>query len=153
DEVTGEARPLHVIDEIGHATAVTDEERNAQVKENIKRISARVTKEGTTPKLPAHDRTAILVFAGPSLQETWPSIKIAAYQSGTDIFTVSNAHRFLTERGIYPDAHIDCDPREHKGRQIGEPSHRVKYWLASCCHPSYLDKLKGYNIALWHSYN
>lgn len=152
-EIIGEASPLLAIQEITAIAAVTDEERNKQVKANCKRIVERVTQKGSLGQLPRHDRTAILVCFGPSLKQTWPQVKLSQFAPQTDVFTVSAAHKFMIERGIVPYAHIDCDPREHKGIQIGEPHKDVKYWLASCVHSSYLDKLEGHDVALWHSFN
>lgn len=154
DEIVGQAKPLLSINEeaINTIAAVADDERNAQVKVNVARISARVTQPGDAVKLPVHDRTAVLLAYGPSLLKTWPMAKIEQIK-GADVFTVSAAHRFAIDHGIIPYAQIDCDPREHKGVQIGEPHKAVRYWLASCIHPTYLDRLEGHNVALWHSFN
>jgi hypothetical protein len=71
-----------------------------------------------------------------------------------DIFTVSAAHGFLVNLGIIPHAHLDCDPRPHKVTQMGPAHHEVRYWLASCVHPSYLDHVAGgLETRLWHAYN
>lgn len=72
---------------------------------------------------------------------------------GHDVFTVSGAHQFLIERGVVPFAHMDCDPREHKAKQFGTPHQDVKYWIGSCVHPSYIERLDGYDCTLWHCYN
>lgn len=154
DELIGNAEPLLAIndDEIKQTTAVDNDERNAQVKVNVSRVRARVTHVGDAFRLPAHDHTAVLVCPGPSLTATWPMVKMAQV-GGADVFTVSNAHRFATEHGIIPYAQIDCDPRPHKAVQMGTPHQAVRYWLASCIHPTYLDKLDGFNVALWHSFN
>lgn len=128
-------------------SAVSDVDRNEQVRANCARIKKRLK-----INLPAHDRTAHLVCYGPSLKRTWPMLAMAK-ASGDDIFTVSGAHRFMLDRGIVPLAHIDCDPRPHKAEQIGKPHKDVAYWLASCISPVYLDKLEGHDVSLWHSYN
>ncbi len=143
-----EVPKLLPIVKIRSMSAVTDEERNAQVRANCARVSRRLEIE-----LPAHDRTAHLVCYGPSLNHTWPEVKIAAAIGDDDVFTVSGAHRFMIDRGIIPYAHIDCDPRAHKAEQAGEPHQYVAYWLASCISPAYLDKLKDHDVSLWHSYN
>lgn len=128
-------------------SAVSDEDRNDQVRENCARIKKRLE-----INLPAHDRAAHLVCYGPSLKHSWPALALAKAM-GEDIFTVSGAHRFLIDRGIIPRAHIDCDPRAHKAEQIGQPHRDVAYWLASCISPAYLDKLLIHDVSLWHSYN
>lgn len=152
-EIVAELIPLNAIEEIKHVTAVDNPTRNRQVKENIERVSKRIVSTDNKKKLPEHTRTAVLVCYGPSLKSTWPYIKMDSYREDHDVFTVSAAHKFLLDKNIIPHAHIDCDPRSHKGEQIGKPHKQVRYWLASCVHPSYLDKLEGHDVALWHSYN
>lgn len=135
------------IGKINVVAAVSDEDRNVNVRINCAKVSKRL---GT--RVPKHDRKAIVVCAGPSLRETWPQVAIAQ-ANGADVFSVSITHKFLIDRGVVPMAQMDCDPREHKARQFGEPDARVQYWLASCVHPSYIDKLAGFDVSLWHSYN
>jgi len=139
--------PLIPIAKVRSTTAVTDVERNANMVANCARIEKRL-ELGIEP----HDRVAHLICYGPSLLKTWP-VAAMAYCAGGDLFTVSGAHRFMLDRGIAPLAHLDCDPRAHKAKQIGDPDPRVKYWLASCISPEYLDKLEGHEVELWHSYN
>ncbi len=122
--------------------ALGEEQRLRQARENIKRVEARL-KEAD-----AHDRKATIVCYGPSLIYTWSFVPRLG-----DVFSVSGAHKFLIDRGIAPMAHIDCDPREHKAKQFGEPRGDVEYWIASCIHPAYLDKLEGHDVRLWHLWN
>lgn len=152
DGLYGRARPLKPLGEIQHKCAVGHDERQAQVKVNIERISERLTVPDLV-MMPAHDRKAVLVCYGPSLADTWPTLALEAAEPDADVFTVSAAHRFVIQHGIVPKAQIDCDPREHKARQIGDPHPDVEYWLASCIHPTYLDLLEGHTVKLWHAYN
>lgn len=91
------------------------------------------------------DETMSIVCYGPSLKHTWKNIK-------RPIMTVSGAHDFLISRGIIPDYHIDCDPREHKVAML-HPSHKVKYRMATCCHHSLWKKLAGHDVETWHLHN
>lgn len=131
---------------IRSTTAVENSERNANVAENCQTIPKRLSL-----KVPAHDRVAHLACFGPSLKDTWPALALAKAM-GEDVFTVSGAHDFLIARGVIPMAHMDCDPRPHKARMMN-PCHRVRYWIASCVSPEYVEKLKGHDVCLWHSYN
>jgi hypothetical protein len=140
--------PLLPIARIRSITAVTDAERNDNVIANCARTPNRL-QFGISP----NDRVAHLACFGPSLRQTWPELAMALHHEKSDVFSVSGAHRFLIDRGVIPFAHMDCDPRAHKAEQIGEPDNRVRYWLASCVHPSYLDKTEGHQVDLWHSYN
>lgn len=140
--------PLLVpIVKIRSQAAVSDEERNDQVRANCARIKDRLEID-----LPPHDRTAHLVCYGPSLARTWPLVAMER-AVGEDVFTVSGAHRLMIDHGVIPQVHIDCDPRPHKALQMGKPHADVQYWLASCISPFYLDRLEGHDVKLWHSYN
>ena len=118
--------------------------RFEHIKSNCARVEYRLSDDH-----PAHGRTAILVCYGPSLKDTWH----AAAKTEGDIFTVSAAHGFMLEQGVIPFAQIDCDPRPHKAAQFGEPDQDIQYWLGSCVHPDYLDRLEGYDVLLWHLHN
>lgn len=113
------------------------------VQENVKRIALRIA------PAPAHDRRCILICYGPSLNETWQMIE----QSKGDVVTVSAAHEYMATRGIIPKYHVDSDPRPHKAKHIRRPQHSTKYRLASCVHPDVLNRLRGYDVALWHALN
>lgn len=153
--VSCELLPLRALAHVETFPAVSDEFRNEHVRLNCQRISKRVGEswDFANDTYAPHNRTAILVCFGPSLKDTWPAVALEMGNDKSDIVSVSAAHKFLLEKGIVPSIHIDCDPREHKAIQIGDPHKAVQYWLASCIHPSYLDKLEGYDVSLWHSYN
>lgn len=120
--------------------ALSDEERHSQMATAI----------GLFPdmakKAKFNDRKVSIVCYGPSLIETWKDIK-------GPVVTVSGAHDFMVERGVIPDWHIECDPREHKARMLKLPQKTTRYRMASCCHPSVWEALKGCNVKLWHLIN
>ncbi len=84
-----------------------------------------------------------IVCYGPSLAETYKSIK-------RPMMTVSGAHDFLISRGIVPDYHMDCDPRDHKADLLKHPHKDTKYLMATCVHPKMWDTLKEHQVELWH---
>lgn len=96
-------------------------------------------------RTPHHEQTLSIVCYGPSLKDTWRFIP-------RPILSVSGAHDFLIERGVVPDFHLDCDPREHKIKMLS-PHRDVTYLMASVCHPSAWEKLKGHKVKLWHLHN
>lgn len=138
----GVARPIKEIGHIASISAMEDIRRNENVKRNCRRIVKRV-KDGIEP----HDLVANLVCYGPSLASTWPSLR-----NCEDVYCVGAAHDFLINKGIIPYASIDCDPRARIVDQV-KPHEAVRYWLASCVDPSYIAKLRGFDIALWHLHN
>jgi hypothetical protein len=127
--------------------AVEDDVRNA----NVARNSA-VTPNRLGLRFDPHGRTAHVMAFGPSLKRTWP-VAAMARARGEDVFTMSGSHKFMIERGVIPVAHMDCDPRPHKLAMMGTPHKDVKYWIASCCAPEYVDTIVPFDHALWHSYN
>jgi len=94
---------------------------------------------------PTRDDPIAVVGFGPSLVETWEQIRDFKY-----IITCSGSHRFLLERGIVPNWHVEVDPRPHKVALLGPPHADVEYLVASTCHPEYFDHLGGFNVVLWH---
>ncbi len=138
-----EGVPIRELGQITAISAMDDIRRNENVRRNCAATDRRV-QDGIAP----HDRTATLVCYGPSLKETWPLLR-----GLEDIYCVGAAHRFLIEREVVPYAMIDCDPRARNVDQIGEPHKSVRYWLASCVDPSYLTKLSGHDVSLWHLHN
>jgi hypothetical protein len=102
---------------------------------------------------PRHERRVAIVCYGPSLAHTWRTLHAERKLFGAMIVSVSGAHDFLIERGIVPDIHIECDPREHKAFFTRNPHPDVTYWIASCCHPKLIDQLASQKLALWHVYN
>jgi hypothetical protein len=98
-----------------------------------------------------HNRVAIVMCYGPSLQDTWKmALDEREFIDKSDIVSVSGAHDFLIDKGIIPKYHIECDPRLHKGDMMQKLHRRVEYYMASVCHPDLVKKLKDYKLTLWH---
>jgi hypothetical protein len=117
---------------------LSNDERHAQMSQ------ARGQMLKKRPKF--NDKWASIVCYGPSLADTWKLIK-------RPIVTVSGAHDYLVRRGIVPDFHVDCDPREHKARMLQNPQAKTIYLMATVCHPKYWEVLKGRQVRLWHLIN
>jgi len=89
-----------------------------------------------------HGRTLSVAGGGPSLSETYPQL------DGV-IVTANAGLGFLLSKGITPWACGLLDARPHIADLI-EPHPGVFYFVASICHPSVFDKLKGCKVVLWH---
>lgn len=89
--------------------------------------------------------TAVLHIAcyGPSLADTWQSL-------GRPLLSMSGATRWLHDRGVTPDYHIEMDPRADKTPMLTPPVPGVTYLLASVCHPSLFDAVSEERVVLWH---
>jgi hypothetical protein len=142
NNVTGVGRPILQIGHITSISAMDDVRRNENVKRNCKRILKRV-RDGVQP----HNLTAHIVCFGPSLAASWPALV-----NKQDVYCVGAAHDFIISKGIVPYASIDCDPRARIVDQI-TPHESVRYWLASCVDPSYIQKLRGHHVELFHLHN
>lgn len=94
---------------------------------------------------PIDERASLTIACyGPSLADT--------YQSMTrPILSMSGATRFLADRGVVPEFHIDMDPRAHKTKFIDPPIPGVHYLMASVCPPRTWELLKGERVTLWHA--
>lgn len=145
-EIVAVVRRLHQLGDIKLVSAVSETIRYEQAKENSVKCRRRLD------ILPVHDRAVTIVCYGPSIQESWPRI-INERANGNLILTVSGAHDYVISKGIVPDIHVDVDPRAHKGFFTRNPHPKVRYWMASCCHPSVIDNLLPYDLTLWHILN
>lgn len=94
-----------------------------------------------------HKGIAVTVAYGPSLIDTWKQVK-----GKGDIFACNGAFDFLVERGIVPRYHVICDGHECTTSFVQNARDDVVYLIASQCHPSLFEALKGRKVALWHSY-
>lgn len=121
--------------------AVQTVQRHSYMGIAVKAVSKRLI------AIPIEDGRSISIACyGPSLADTWRDIK-------PPIISVSGALKYLTERGITPDYHIDVDPRQHKTKYITPPVDGVHYIMASCCHPDTWPILDGQNVSLFHAYS
>jgi hypothetical protein len=98
-------------------------------------------------QVPIDERASLTVACyGPSLEQTYQSMQ-------RPILSMSGATRWLADRGIIPDYHLDMDPREHKVAFIDPPVPGVHYLMATVCHPTTWPKLAGQQVTLWHTYS
>jgi len=89
-----------------------------------------------------HNRLLSVAGGGPSLGDTWQDLKGV-------IVTANAGLGFLLDKGITPWACGLLDARAHIADLI-EPHPDVFYFVASICHPSVFEKLKGCKVVLWH---
>jgi predicted O-methyltransferase YrrM len=91
-------------------------------------------------------RVLTLACYGPSLADTYQQMR-------SPILSMSGATRFLADRGIIPDFHVDMDPRSYKARHLEPPVDGVNYLMASVCPPQTWEILKDRKVTLWHTYS
>lgn len=119
-----------------HPEQVRDAEKNRLA--NCKRGLPSVQKVGPGGRV-------ALVGYGPSLRDTWEGL--VGFGA---IWTVSKAHDFVAERGVELTHHTDTDFREHKAAYNKRWQEKAQYMLATQIHPSYLDRVIGLRVSLFH---
>lgn len=99
-----------------------------------------------------HARKAVFVSAGPSWFDYLSQIR-EHYQNGDPIFCVKHAHDTLIAEGIIPFGCFLLDPRGHVKDFIENPHPDTRYFVASMCHPTTLERLhrRGAKVFLYHA--
>lgn len=114
-----------------------------QMVENMRSALARGLPELRWCK--PHEFTLAIASGGPSLEDTYKELN-------GDIAAVNGSLGFLLERDIVPVFCGVLDANEHM-TDIVAADPRVRYLVASNCHPSLFDKLlgAGCKVWLWHT--
>jgi uncharacterized Rossmann fold enzyme len=102
------------------------------------------------PQDEPHDGIAVMVGSGPSLNQFHGST--FDRPGPRTLVAIKDAHDWLIERGVVPDYAVAIDPQASRAHVFQSPHQRVKYLLASQCHPETFDWLKDYDVRLWHCY-
>lgn len=115
-----------------------------QMVENMRSALSRGLKEVIHCKPTGYSLS--VAAGGPSLHDTYTQLANA-----THIAAVNGSLGFLLERGIVPTFCGVLDSNEHM-KDVVEADPRVRYLVASNCHPALFDKLldAGCKVWLWH---
>ncbi len=116
--------------------------RDEQMKLAMARVKGRIQPHEK------RDQPVAVVCFGPSLQQTWEQVKNFPF-----VISCSGSHKFLVERGIIPNWHVEVDPRAHKVALMGPPQAETEYLISSTCDPALFDHLDGFNVKLWHVFD
>lgn len=143
DTQVQQPKTLNLADKINVQYCIPTWLRDEQIRANTARVKGRIA-----PRYELRDEPIALVNYGPSLNDTWETIREFKH-----IMSCSGAHKFLVERGIIPTYHIDVDPRPHKIKLIGEPQRGTEYLIASTCSPALFEHLKEFDVKLWHIFD
>lgn len=79
----------------------------------------------------------------PSLRETWRHLT-------GDVMACNRAHDFLIDQGVVPKWCLLMDPLEVVAEMV-TPHEEVTYLVASRCHESVFEKLRGAKVVVWHA--
>jgi cephalosporin hydroxylase len=97
----------------------------------------------------AHDLRAIVVSAGPSIEDHWEEIESWLNDPEARVFCVKHSHDKFLSRGLVPYGCLLLDPRSHVQDFIENPDPRVKYFTSSMVHPTTIDRLIEKNANFW----
>ena len=96
------------------------------------------------------DTVAILAAGGPSLTNHVEEIR-GKRDAGAKLFCVNGTGRFMLQNGIKPSVQVILDARPQNINFIGTPDPKIRYLIASQCHPMVFDYLKGHDVWIWHA--
>lgn len=86
-----------------------------------------------------------IIAGGPS------AAKAKLWQMDGPVLALNSAIRLFKETGLYPKYFAACDPQEMVADLLPDsPPYDTIYLIASKCHPSVFQKLKGRDVRLWH---
>lgn len=118
-----------------------------QLSRNIQINCTRGLPEVVTPQ--PHKRQMIIVGGGPSLKNQLPQIRHRKVKKA-EVWATNGTHDYLISKGIVPDYLAICDAREETAQFVKSPRKDVAYFIASQCHPSVFEALKGFKVYVWH---
>lgn len=87
--------------------------------------------------------TVSIVGAGPSLAKTYKDLV-------GDVLACNSAHDFLIKHGIVPKYAMLWDGSPVMAGML-KPHKDVRYLVASRCHPSVFEMLRGHDVRVWHA--
>lgn len=102
-----------------------------------------------THMLPPSEAPVAIVGSGPTITQTLPELR-RLIEAGAQVVAVKRAHEWLLDHGIVPDFAVHCDAQEETARVFARPQKATTYLVASHCHPSIWDRLRGHNVLQFH---
>ena len=94
----------------------------------------------------AHRNIATICGGGPSLEDTYDKIIKG------NVVAVNGSHDWLVAHGVIPNVCVLLCPVEYLLDAFAfTPRHDVHYFVASLCHDNTFDRLKGFDVTLWHA--
>ena len=88
-----------------------------------------------------HELIGVICSGGPSLQNDIDKLKVAHADPSKRLFCVKSSHDLLIKNDIIPWGCLLLDPRAHVIDFIEHPHPDIRYFVATMCHPSTLDRL------------
>lgn len=93
---------------------------------------------------------AVLCGGGPSLEDHIEDIR-AKQAAGCHVFAMNGSANYLKKHGIIANYHVLMDARPENIDFVRTPDPLTHFLVASQCHPSIFDALKGHPVTMWHA--
>lgn len=90
----------------------------------------------------------VICAGGPSLVNSLEDIRVL-YEKGHKIVSLGGTYDLLVRHGLTPDYYIMGDASPYIAGFFN-PTLATKYLVSSQCNKVVFDKLKGFNVSLWH---
>lgn len=91
----------------------------------------------------------LICGGGPSIKTTLPILKEEIAKGGKTI-AINDTYDWLVDRGIIPDYFAMCEIEPWPINFIRKPQRQTMFCLPSLAHTSAFERLKDFNILLWH---
>lgn len=95
------------------------------------------------------ERSVAIVGGAPSVKKAVGEIKYRK-ALGQEVWALNGSYAWLLENGIRADVHVIIDARPENIAFLSSPDPKCHYFIASQCHPSLFDALKGCKVTVVH---
>ena len=96
--------------------------------------------------------TLVICAGGHSLADCFDDLK-DNMSDDRKIFAVNDTHDWLVEKGIVPWGFAMMEIAPWEKEFISFPQKQTQYFLSSLSHPTAFDRLKDYDITVWHPWS
>lgn len=86
-----------------------------------------------------------------SICGTAPSLKDTIKDLKGEVWAINGTHDYFVDNNVKFDVCFLWDAHEMLCRYVNKPQKHITYLCASHCHPKLFEKLKGYNVKLFHT--
>jgi len=134
---------------IPFAETVSDKHSPHQIDEALDHI--RINLNRGLPEVeshPGHGKTLLIVGSAPSLAETVEQLR----ETEGDIIALNEAHDWLLNNGICPRFYGQMEISPWPRDVLTMPQDDCTYLLPSMSSPDNYDRLKGYDVRVWHAW-
>lgn len=128
--------------------AIASGDQLVNVRINMKGIYSRIEELPEYMKLKGRNKSIALIGGGPSLKDNLDELR-----TFRTTISCGSVHDYLISQNIIPTYAANCDPDKISSDYFTKPDSEVKYLISSNSHPAVFEKLKEYQIVMWHCHS